>query len=62
MRYYIIENDWDHRTLSRALTWVNDTRDIFETESDASLHVEDYLARCPIDIGRLKIEAVEDSE
>ena len=62
MRYYIIKNDWDDRTLSRALTWVNDTRDVFETESGAALHIDNYLARYPIDMGRLSAEAVEDLE
>ena len=62
MRYHIIKNDWDDRTLSRALTWVNDTRDVFETEPEAALHVEGYLALYPIDMGRLRTEAVEDSE
>ena len=59
MNMYFIKNDWDHRTLSRSMTWVNDYRDSFDSRYEAEGFVEHYLNLNPIDLGRLRIEEIE---
>lgn len=54
-----IENDWNDKTLSAALTWVNDGRDPMFTEQEAHERHDAYIAINPDDLGRISISSHE---